>query len=354
MGINPSSNFQRVLVPLGTLVLLIVLGGLLWVLAEVVLMLFLGILLALVLRYAAGMVEKYTPIPHPWSFGLVILVLLGIVVVSSLLLIPEVVTQLEQLWVQLQAAQIQLRQALADTPFGDELVPDFLNDPTGLPSPQRIFGNLTTTFAQGFGILANVLFIGFTSLFLAINPGRYRAGLIRLVPPQGRQRANEVTDHIIQGLKSWLVGRVLSMVLLAVIMSVGLTLLRVPLALGLGVLTGLLEFIPVVGPLLSAVPAILMGFTVNPMRAVYVALFYLVIQQLEGNVITPLVQMKTASLPPVLTLTAVLAMGILFGPLGVLAATPLAVVILILVKELYVDDVLEGGRSPRSSRIGKQ
>ncbi|WOD38444.1 AI-2E family transporter [Nodosilinea sp. E11] len=341
------SELKRVLVPLATVALLIALGGLLWVLAEVVLMLFLGILLAIVLRFAAGSVEKYTPIPHPWSLGLVIVALLVVVVTSGILLVPEVIAQFEELVVQVQIANEQLLEFLDGAPFGDDLVPDFFDNPAGLPPVRRVLGNLTNTFVQGFGILANVLFISFTSLFLAVSPNRYRDGLIRLVPPSGRQRAREVISHVISGLKSWLVGRVLSMVLLAVIMSVGLTLMGVPLALALGVLTGLLEFIPVVGPLLSAVPAILMGFTVSPMKAVYVALFYLIIQQLEGNVITPVVQMKTASLPPVITLTAVVAMGILFGPLGVLTATPLAVVILIVVKELYIDDVLERRHASR-------
>jgi predicted PurR-regulated permease PerM len=200
---------------------------------------------------------------------------------------------------------------------------------------------LTGAFAEGFGLLANLLFILFTALFLAVDPQRYRSSLVQLVPPQGRPRARQVIDQVIDGLKMWLLGRVVSMVLIAIVITIGLHLLGVPLALALGVLTGLFEFIPVVGPLLSAVPAILMGFTVGPMMALYVAVFYLIVQQLEGNVLTPIVQMKTASLPPVLTLTAVVAMGLLFGPLGVLVATPLALVIMILVQELYIHDVLE-------------
>jgi predicted PurR-regulated permease PerM len=341
MARNSRSELQRILVIVGTVGLLIGLVVLLWVLAEVILMLFLGILLAIVLRFAAGSIEKYTSIPRLWAFGLVIVGLLVTLVASSLWLIPNIVDQFEELAIQVQVANAQLLEFLDRSPLSEDLVPDFFDDPTGLPGMRQVLGNLTTTFAQGFGILANVLFILFTSLFLAVSPNRYRDGLIRLVPPPGRRRARDVTNHVVSGLKSWLVGRMLSMVLLAVIMSIGLTLMGVPLALALGVLTGLLEFIPVVGPLLSAVPAILMGFTVSPMKAVYVALFYLVIQQLEGNVITPIVQMKTASLPPVITLTAVVAMGILFGPLGILTATPLAVVILILVQEIYIDDVLE-------------
>ncbi len=337
-------DLQPVLLTVGLLALL---GGgslLLWVLADVLFMLFLGVLLAMVLRFAAGQVQRYTPIPHPWSLGVVIVIALAVIAISAVQFVPALVAQVDELVEQVQTASDQLQTFLTDGPL-DEHLPDELLDeidqPTGLPGIERIFDGLAATFTEGFGVLANLLFIGFTALFLAVDPDRYRHGLVQLVPPAGRQRAETVISEVISGLKSWLVGRLLSMVVIAIIISVGLQLMGIPLALALGVITGLLEFIPVVGPLLSAVPAILMGFSVGPMQALYVAIFYLVVQQLEGNVITPIVQLKTASLPPVLTLTAVLAMGLVFGPLGVLVATPLAVVGMILVQELYIRDVLE-------------
>lgn len=341
-------NIPAILVTAAILALLGVLGFLLWAIVNVLFMVFLGILLAIVMRFAASQVQRYTPIPHPWSLGVVLVVAIVVISISMVQFVPALVTQMEQLVDQVQVASDQLREFLTEGPLEDQLPEDFLEDlerQRGLPEVDRLLDNLATTFTEGFGILANLLFIIFTALFVAIDPRRYRQGLVRLVPPQGRHRANEVIDHIVSGLKSWLVGRLLSMVLLAVVVSVGLQLMGIPLALALGVLTGLLEFIPVVGPVLSSVPAILMGFTVSPLRALYVAIFYLVVQQLEGNVITPIVQLQTASLPPVLTLTAVLAMGVLFGPLGVLVATPIAVVLLILVQELYIHDVLER-RSP--------
>jgi len=342
-------DLQPVLITAGLLALLGVTGLLLWAIADILFMLFLGVLLAIVLRFAASQVQRFTPIPHPWSLGVVLVIALAVLVVSAVQLVPALVVQIEQLVEQVQAASDQLQDLLTNQALGERLPDELLDEidqtTPGLPGVERIADGLVATFAEGFGVLANVLFIVFTALFLAVDPHRYRFGLVQLVPPQGRQRANQIISQIISGLKSWLVGRLLSMVLIAITVSVGLHLMGIPLALALGVITGLLEFIPVVGPLLSAVPAILMGFTVGPMRALYVAVFYLVVQQLEGNVMTPIVQLKTASLPPVLTLTAVLAMGLVFGPLGVLIATPLAVVGMILVQELYIRDVLENGKT---------
>ncbi|TVQ09725.1 MAG: AI-2E family transporter [Leptolyngbya sp. DLM2.Bin27] len=344
MAKNSGSELQRIVLIVAAIALLGLLVLLLWAIIDVLFMLFLGVLLAIVLRFGAGLVQRYTPMRHPWSLGVVLMVLLSLLALSMVLLVPAVATQFNQLLEQIDGANEQLRAFLTEGPWSDRISPDVLDDltrPGRTPTIQSTINQLTATFTEGFGILANLLFIVFTSLFIAVDASSYRAGLIRLVPPRGRRRANQVIRQLIDGLKAWLVGRVVSMVVIAVVITIGLHLLGVPLALALGVLTGLFEFIPVVGPLLSAVPAILMGFTVGPMKALYVAVFYLVVQQLEGNVLTPIVQMKTAHLPPVLTLTAVVAMGILFGPLGVLVATPLALVGMILVQELYIHDVLE-------------
>ena len=344
MAKNSGADFQRIVLITMALALLGVLGLLLWALIDVLFMLFLGVLLAIALRFAAGQVQRFTPIPHPWSLGVVLVIGLGVGVLSLVLLVPSVIGEFGDLVEQVETAIVLLQDFLTSGPWSDHLPPDViddLNDSTNLPNIQNNLNRLTGAAAEGFGILANLLFILFTALFLAVDPQRYRSSLVQLVPVQGRPRARQVIDQVIHGLKMWLVGRVVSMVVIAIVITIGLQLMGVPLALALGVLTGLFEFIPVVGPLLSAVPAILMGFTVGPMMALYVAVFYLIVQQLEGNVLTPIVQMKTADLPPVLTLTAVVAMGILFGPLGVLVATPLALVGMLLVQELYIHDVLE-------------
>jgi predicted PurR-regulated permease PerM len=130
------------------------------------------------------------------------------------------------------------------------------------------------------------------------------------------------------------------MILVTVVTASGLALLGIPLALTLGVIAGLLEFIPNVGPIVAAIPAVLIAFLSGPQTALYVMIFFLAIQQLESYILTPLVQRRAVSLEPALIITAQLAFATTVGALGMLLATPLAAGLLVAVKMLYVEDVL--------------
>jgi predicted PurR-regulated permease PerM len=114
----------------------------------------------------------------------------------------------------------------------------------------------------------------------------------------------------------------------------------VPLALTLGLIAGLLSFIPNFGPILSAVPAILLAFIHSPISAVYVACLFVGVQVVESNVVTPFIERKTVELAPALTIVFQLILGVLIGGLGLVLATPLLAVIVVLVKTVYFEDVL--------------
>jgi predicted PurR-regulated permease PerM len=133
------------------------------------------------------------------------------------------------------------------------------------------------------------------------------------------------------------------MLTIGVASAIGLALLGVPLALALGLIAGLLEFVPFFGPIASGTVAVLVAFAQGPTQALYVALLFLVLQQVEGNVLVPLVQRWAVDLPPVLSLASVMVFGTLFGPLGVVLGTPLAVVMMVLVQRLNIEQTLESG-----------
>lgn len=154
------------------------------------------------------------------------------------------------------------------------------------------------------------------------------------------QRAEEVIDTVVLTLRLWLLGQLVVMVAVGTLSTIGLWLIGVPGALLLGLFAGLLEFVPVIGPLIAAIPAVLVALVESPVTAVYVALLYFGVQQLEEYVITPLAQQRAVHLPPLLTIAAVLIMQILFGILGALVATPLIAALMVLVKMLYLEDVL--------------
>ena len=130
------------------------------------------------------------------------------------------------------------------------------------------------------------------------------------------------------------------MVVVGALTGLGLWALGIPGALALGIIAGLLDFVPIVGPILAAIPAILLGFTVSPQMALATAALFVVVQQIEGNILLPLIQQRTVDLPPVLLLFSLFGIGTLLGPAGVLLAAPLTVVAFVLVKRLYVQEAL--------------
>ncbi len=161
-----------------------------------------------------------------------------------------------------------------------------------------------------------------------------------MVPIQKRNRAREVMETLGFTLWGWLKGTFLSMIIIGIITTVGLSVIGVPLALLLGVFAGIMEFIPNIGPFIAGVPAVLLALTVDPTKALYVVGLFVVVQSIEGYILTPLVQKHAIDLPPVLTITAQLIMGLLAGFMGLLLAMPLMAVIMVLVKMLYIEDVL--------------
>jgi predicted PurR-regulated permease PerM len=164
---------------------------------------------------------------------------------------------------------------------------------------------------------------------------------MKLVPAGKRSLIGEAMMDSERALRLWLKGQLIAMIIVGVLTGVGLWLLGVPSAMVLGLLAGLLEFIPFAGPIISAIPAILIALAAGPDLALWVALLYVAVQQLEGALVQPLVQQYAVELPGVVLLFALIAFGTVFGAIGVILAAPLAVVTYVLVKRLYVQEALD-------------
>jgi predicted PurR-regulated permease PerM len=205
---------------------------------------------------------------------------------------------------------------------------------------------------HGFG---GIVFAVVIAVFLAFQPDLYRNGFLNLFPKSRRKRLTVVMDELGFTLWWWLMGQLVTMASVGILIGGGLALLGVPLAGTLGLIAAVLSFIPSLGPLISVIPAIMLGLTMSPMMAVWICLLYLGVQLLEANVITPLVQRKAISLPPAFVLGSELLMGLLLGGAGLAFATPLVAVVLVLVNTLYIEDVLgERGNLPSHARRQKR
>jgi predicted PurR-regulated permease PerM len=190
------------------------------------------------------------------------------------------------------------------------------------------------------GGIADALVVVFGGIFLAAQPKFYQVGAIKLVPAANRALVAEAMGDSERALRLWLRAQLIAMVVVGVLTGVGLWLIGVPSALALGLLAGLLEFIPFAGPVIAAIPAVLLAVVVGPEVMLWTIALYVGIQQIEGNVLQPLLQQYAVELPPVVLIFSLLGFGMLFGALGIILAAPLTVVCYVLVKRLYVQEAL--------------
>jgi predicted PurR-regulated permease PerM len=203
-----------------------------------------------------------------------------------------------------------------------------------------LVSHVTGAASTVVSVVVDAIVVLFSALYFGISPDIYVRGIISLVPENRSDRMREVFEASSQTLRYWLMGQAVAMLTIGTTVAIGLWIAGVPLAFLLGVIAGLLDFIPYLGPTAAAIPGILIGLTESPLTGVYALLVYLVVQQLENHLVVPLVQKQTVWLPPALVVLAVIVFGLLFGVLGLLVATPLTAVIVVWVKMLYVHDIL--------------
>jgi predicted PurR-regulated permease PerM len=198
-----------------------------------------------------------------------------------------------------------------------------------------LFPVFSTTIASMTGLILVV----FLTIFFAADPETYTEGILHLLPHAHRERGGEVLATMGRSLRAWLVARSIAMVTIGAIVTAVMAILGVRASVALGVIAGLLEFVPVFGPIIGAIPAIALGFVDSPQKAFAVFIAFVIIQQLEGNVLIPLLLQRAVEVPPALSLIGIASLGIVLGVLGVVIAEPLVAVALVAVKMLYVEPV---------------
>lgn len=346
--ISEARYIKRLLTTVGLLLAVGLLVAGIWLSIQVWLAVFAGILLAVFLRMLSAKVTGLTHLPRVWALVVVLLSLLGLLALGGWLVGPKAADQFSQLADRLPKAVEHLRQHAAQQGW-DRFLPQKL--PAGAEvtnAAGKMAGNAARFFKVSVGAITSFFLIIFLGIYLAAAPEMYVNGLVRLFPIPRRQRAREVIDKVGDNLGHWLLGQLVSMLVVGTLIAIGLSVLGIPLGLALGVLAGLFNFIPIVGSLLSAVPAVLLAFLVSPWHPLYVVGVYVLVNTvIEGHVLVPLIQRYAVNLPPAVALVSLLLLGELFGFLGLLLAIPLATTALVLVQSVYVEDVLgDKGRSP--------
>jgi predicted PurR-regulated permease PerM len=317
----------------------LVLLWLAWQLRQPLLLLFGAVLVAVALDVLAQPLQRIG-LGQRISVLLTVLALVALAGVGLWGLGQPLSEQLQGLRGTVPKAWQALHDWLQGTPLGRQA----LHWIDGLRDMELPLAGIAGMASRAAAALTAVALIVVAGVYLAVDLSQYRRGLLSLAPPARRARFARTLDATGSALSRWLLGQLVLMATIGGVVAVGLSLLEMPLALALGLIASLLEFVPFFGPIASGLLAVLVAFAQGPTQALYVALLFVAVQQVEGSLLVPLIQRWTVSLPPVLGLSAVVVFGSLFGPLGVLFGTPLMVVIMVIVQRVYVDGLLEPGQ----------
>ncbi len=303
-------------------------------LATLLLVLLLTVILALPLSALADSLQRRR-VPRAVSVIVAMFALLAVLAAFLAWVAPMAVQQARDFVLQIPAyaaelrALIRERLGIAPADFGTPIRDYVLNV---LAAPQALV-SAGATVAQ---LLGGLLLMVVTAIYIALRPGPLVDGFLRLVEPRRRDEARTILERLRDRWLGWLRGTLVDMLITGALTYVALSLLGVEYALVFAVITGLLEFVPYLGPILAAIPPVLFALTQSPGHALLVLAVYVAIQQIEGHLIIPLVMARAVSLHPAVVAFGVVLIGQVFGLLGVFVAVPILAAIGILLEELRV------------------
>lgn len=328
-----SDFVRKALVVLG----LAALAFVLWRASYALLLGFGGVVFAVFLRGTARKIVQWTGLEMRLAVGVLCFALIAIIAGSAALIGPSIASQFDQLGVTLTKGLEQARAYLQSTSWGQSALDAF----SGMGQDGNLVGIAASALVSAIDGLLGVVLILVAGAYLALAPRDYMEGAVHLLPKRRHARARELLQVTGNALWLWLLGQLVIMLVVGVLTALGLWLVGVPLALALGLIAGLAEFIPFLGPIIASIPILVVALTEGPQVLLYALAVLLVIQQTESNVLAPLVERRAVSLPPVLILVGTIALSLLFGVLGLIFAAPLLVVLMVWTKMLYMQDTLD-------------
>jgi predicted PurR-regulated permease PerM len=305
-----------------------------WLLSDLLTVIFAAALLAVILHGVSNLFRRVTGLPYWLSLTFVTFIILALLVGLGFIAGPGLGDQVTKLRQVLGQQMVGLHDRLGHTQWGKlilQQVPGSLGgDKAGSAATitSGFAGSVAGFVGSAFGLFGTLAVVLIAALYLAAAPGSYVNGAMRLVPVPHRPKAKELFAAAGSALWAWSAGQALDMLVVGVLSGVGLWLLGVPLALVLGVVAGLFNFVPYIGAMVGAVPAIIIAFSVGSTTGIETMILYAVIQGFEGNVMAPLIQKRAVHMPPGLTILSQTAFGAILGIPGLIFATPLTAAIL--------------------------
>ena len=291
-----------------------------------------GVLIAVFFRGLSHLICSKTRWKESVCLTVSILGTLVLFVLLIWIMGATVQSQADQLSKTLPGTIENAKNQLNQSAIGKKLVQK-ANDPQTQKQGQAL---LQTFFKSTFGILGDLYVVLFLGIFFTVSPRLYRDGIVQLVPPRGKEKAKDVLEKLGVSLKKWLKGQLFAMFVVFLLTAAALGIMGIPMWLVLALIAGLLNFIPNFGPIIAMIPAVLVALSQSTSAALWVAGIYIAIQVLESNFITPMVQKKMVHIPPAMIIMAQLFIAPFSGGWGLVLATPLMVILMVVVQELYV------------------
>lgn len=319
----------------------------LWLLVDLLLLLFACALVSLILLTITNAVRRHTRLPFGAALGLSVLGLLALIAGAFTFFGTTMQGEFAELAQRLPGAWANVQARLQASPTGAAMLQ---RAQSLAPSGQTLVSVATSALAAVGGALSGLAIVLVGGLYLAAQPTLYAGGLLRLIPDRSRGQIAETLDAVTVSLRNWLKGQALGMLFVGVATGLGLWLVGVPAAWAIGLVAGLAEFVPYLGIFVAGIPAVVLGFGQGTDTGLWTIGVLIAVQQIQGNLVMPLLQNRMVDLPPAITIFGIIAAGILFGAAGVLLATPLTIVVLVLVRRLYLgeekQEVLASGDTP--------
>ncbi|GAB3931165.1 AI-2E family transporter [Mucilaginibacter myungsuensis] len=314
---------------------------------NVVLMIMAGCLIATYFHGVGDVVERRFKVSRQLAMVVSVVGTLSILALLLWFMGTTIQSQVEELSKTLPATINNVKAKLDESSIGHKILEGFssTNSKTMVDTAQSFF---TTSF----GVLGDLYIIMFLGIFFTSNPSMYKDGILLLVPKNRKLIGIHIMNRISTSLKGWLKGMMASIVLVTILITTGLTIMGIPVAMVLGLITGILEIVPNFGSVLAMIPGTLLALTVDTKTGIIVALIYITSQTITANIVNPLIQRKLIKLPPALTLISQLIMGVVSGPLGIILAVPMLAILMILIDELYVKKINpEGAKVPSTDDV---
>jgi predicted PurR-regulated permease PerM len=291
-----------------------------------------GTLIALIFRGFSDFIQRKTN----WKDGICVAIsIITILIVFSALfwlIGAKVQSQMAELMETLPKTIETAKEKLNDTTLGKTVIEELSSEKT-IKKAQEFAGGF---FKSSFGVFGDLYVVLFIGIFFTVSPKTYTKGIVQLMPIGKQSKAKDVLNKLGEQLRNWLKGKLLSMLIVFILTAIGLAIIGIPLWLVLAFLAGLISFIPNFGPIIALIPAVLLALSQSPEKALIVIGLYMLIQFVESNFITTLIQKKLINMPPALIIIAQLVMGILTGGWGLVLATPITVIVIVLVQQLYI------------------